>query len=119
MQVFPLRDKLTGLLTREGFLSKLTGSSCQRGLAVVWFNLDNFKMFNKRFGFERGDSILMEIAGLLTKIFRGELIARFCDDNFVVLTEWTSVEMNIESLQEYLYSSHENIALRQIGRAHV
>ena len=54
----------------------------------------------------------MEIAGLLTKIFRGELIARFCDDNFVVLTEWTSVEMNIESLQEYLYSSHENIALR-------
>ena len=115
MQVFSLRDKLTGLLTREGFLSKLIAaqdSSRQRGLAVVWFNLDNFKMFNKRFGFERGDNILKEIAGLLTKIFRGELIARFSDDNFIVLTEWTSVEINIESLQEYLYSSHENIALR-------
>ena len=115
MQIFSLRDKLTGLLTREGFLSKLIAaqdSSRQRGLAVVWFNLDNFKMFNKRFGFERGDNILREIAGLLTKIFRGELIARFSDDNFIVLTEWTSVEMNIESLQEYLYSSHENIALR-------
>ena len=61
MQKFSFRDKLTGLLTREGFQSHLMAaqdSSRQGSLVVVWFNLDNFKMFNKRFGFEQGDNSL-------------------------------------------------------------
>ncbi len=108
------QDRLTGLLTREGFIEfsrKFTG---QDGQAVIWFNLDNFKMFNKRFGFTRGDEILKEIALILDGIFpRDEnLLARFSDDNFVVLTNWISAEINIDTVQEYLYSLHEDVTLR-------
>ncbi|MBQ6982439.1 MAG: diguanylate cyclase, partial [Synergistaceae bacterium] len=110
----PNNDRLTGLLTREAFherARKITAG----GLAVVWFNLDNFKMFNKRFGFERGDDILKEIALILGSTFSQDslnLLARFSDDNFVVLTDWATVEMNIDTVQEYLYSLHENVTLR-------
>lgn len=86
-------------------------------MAVIWFNLDNFKMFNKRFGFERGNEILREIALILGSIFPSDdsnhnLVARFSDDNFVVFTDWTTAEMKIEPVQEYLYSLHENVTLR-------
>ena len=116
---FPEHDGLTGLLTRRAF-NERAGSvmhSGEKGLAVVWFNLDNFKMFNKRFGFTRGDEILKEIALILGSTFSHDeysnnLLARFSDDNFVILTDWASVEMNIDVVQEYLYSLHENVTLR-------
>ncbi|MBR0256810.1 MAG: EAL domain-containing protein [Synergistaceae bacterium] len=109
----PVIDSLTGLLTRESFHSR-AGEIPPGGLAVAWFNLDNFKMFNKRFGFSRGDEILKEIALILGNIFPSSksLIARFSDDNFVVLTDWATVETCIDTAQEYLYALHENVTLR-------
>ena len=106
-------DSLTGLLTRESFHSRAREIP-PGGLAVAWFNLDNFKMFNKRFGFSKGDEILKEIALILCNIFppSNSLIARFSDDNFVVLTDWATVETCIDTAQEYLYVLHENITLR-------
>ena len=99
----PEKDTLTGLLTREGFY-RHAENIASGGLAVVWFNLDNFKMFNKRFGFRRGDDILREIALILGSIFpsggeNNNLVARFSDDNFVVLSDWAMVEMNIDTVQ--------------------
>ena len=127
----PDNDRLTGLLTRDSFIERArsvissnTDSRVERErLALIWFNLNNFKMFNKRFGFERGDDILREIALILsstfssssssTANFRRNLIARFSDDNFVVLTEeWSEIDVNIDIVQEYLYSLHENVTLR-------
>ena len=112
-------DTLTGLLSRNAFLerSRRIVQSGENGLAVVWFNLDNFAMFNNRFGFEKGDEILREIAVILRSIFspdeyKNNLIARFSDDNFVILTDWTTVEIKIDTVQEYLYTLHENVTLR-------
>ena len=112
-------DTLTGLLSRNAFLERSSRivQSGENGLAVVWFNLDNFAMFNNRFGFEKGDEILREIAVILRSIFspdeyKNNLIARFSDDNFVILTDWTTVEIKIDTVQEYLYTLHENVTLR-------
>ncbi len=71
-------------------------------------------MFNKRFGFSKGDEILKEIALILCNIFppSNSIIARFSDDNFVVLTDWATVETCIDTAQEYLYALHENVTLR-------
>ena len=109
-----MTDALTGLLTRDSFHQKTQSiiQNSKGGLALIWFNLDNFKMFNNRFGFERGDEILKEIAMILVSVFPGNNIARFSDDNFVVLTEWHILEINIDTVQEYLYSLHENVTLR-------
>lgn len=115
----PKTDSLTGLLTRQTFHNK-AGRIMQtdsEGLALIWFNLDNFKMFNERFGFSRGDLLLREIAGIISIIFSREnnpknLSARFSDDNFVVLTDWASAEMNTDMIQEYLYALHDDITLR-------
>ncbi|MBQ9419793.1 MAG: bifunctional diguanylate cyclase/phosphodiesterase [Synergistaceae bacterium] len=112
-------DALTGLLDRNAFHQQARQAvhSVDNGLAVVWFNLDNFKMFNNRFGFEKGDEILKEIAVILRSIFSPDdykynLLARFSDDNFVALTDWLTVEVKIDTVQEYLYTLHDNVTLR-------
>lgn len=114
----PDTDSLTGLLTRKSFHDK-AGRITQAtpdGLALIWFNLDNFKMFNKRFGFSRGDLLLREIAGIIRIIFPPQdtinISARVSDDSFVVLTDWASVEVNTDMVQAYLYALHEDITLR-------
>ena len=111
------RDELTGLLSRKGFHAEAEHIKREggEGLALVWFNLDNFKMYNKRFGFAKGDELLRETAKIVEIIFppaEGNLCARFSDDHFVVLTDWASVEMNTDMIQEYLYALHEDITLR-------
>ena len=111
-------DSLTGLLTRNSFHDKAgrIAKTTPDGLALIWFNLDNFKMFNKRFGFARGDLLLRETAGIIRIIFPPQeninISARFSDDNFVVLTDWASVENNTDMVQAYLYALHEDITLR-------
>lgn len=112
-------DSLTRLLNRNAFheQARQIMHAGEKGLALVWLNLDNFKMFNKRFGFHKGDEILREIAEILNVIFSREdyhnnLAARFSDDNFVILTDWALVEMNVDKIQEYLYALHEDITLR-------
>ena len=114
-----MSDSLTGLLTRDEFheQSRLVMQTDPEGLAIIWFNLDNFKMYNKRFGFPRGDELLIETAKILSIIFSPEnhsrnLCGRFSDDNFAVLTDWANVEVNTDMIQEYLYALHEDISLR-------
>ncbi len=107
-------DSLTNLLTRSEFHKQAADiiNSGKKGAAFVWLNLDNFKMFNSRFGFNHGDKLLQEIANALAVIFPNDLIARFNDDNFVILTDWTTAETNIENIQGYIYAIHQNITLR-------
>ena len=109
-----MTDALTGLLTRNSFhkQSQKILQDGKGGFAVIWFNLDNFKMFNNRFGFERGDEVLREIAMILGSVFTKSTLARFSDDSFVALTDWATVEINIDMVQEYLYSLHEDVTLR-------
>ena len=113
-----LTDSLTGLLTRKAFHDEAGKIMHKKidGLALIWFNLDNFKMYNKRFGYSRGDLLLRELGRIIKIVFPQEnninLCARFSDDNFVVLTDWASVEMNTDMIQEYLYALHDDATLR-------
>ena len=117
--MYPEIDSLTGLLTRRAFheQARKTLQTNSESLAIIWFNLDNFKMYNERFGYARGDILLREIAGIISIIFSHELsgvnlAARFGDDNFAVLTGWADAETNTDMIQEYLYALHDDITLR-------
>lgn len=108
-----MHDELTGLLSRRAFHDKARDKlKITENLAVVWLNLDNFKMFNERFGFETGDELLREISGIITCVFRESITSRFSDDNFVILTDWANAEINTEILQEELNASHSDASLR-------
>ncbi len=83
-------DPLTGLCNRSTFAEKLAcmladAERKQRGLAVLFLDLDNFKQVNDVRGHAVGDKVLQRAAGLLSQTAgEGVLIARWGGDEFVM-----------------------------------
>jgi diguanylate cyclase (GGDEF)-like protein len=84
-------DELTRICNRRGFV--VTAQNCislcaRQGLPVslVYFDLDEFKPINDRFGHDEGDRALVAFADLMQKTFReSDLFARVGGDEFVAL----------------------------------
>ncbi|WP_327068328.1 diguanylate cyclase [Kitasatospora sp. NBC_01250] len=68
--------------------SRGTAAPAQKGLAVLFCDLDGFKSVNDRFGHNAGDAVLVEVARRLQQAVReGDTVARLGGDEFVVLAD--------------------------------
>jgi diguanylate cyclase (GGDEF)-like protein/PAS domain S-box-containing protein len=86
-----LRDELTGLHNRRGFIT-LAGqhmkmAARQRApFAILFIDLNELKPINDTLGHQAGDDALKDTAALLRGTFRdSDLLARFGGDEFAVL----------------------------------
>lgn len=81
-------DSLTGLLNREGFQQVLVQSGLlhEGGYsAVIFLDLDEFKIVNDSLGHRAGDELLQLIGGRLRGAVRdSDAVARFGGDEFIV-----------------------------------
>jgi len=86
-------DGLTGLANRSLFMDQLQESLRHVGrrrsaLAVMFIDLDRFKLVNDRADHSAGDLVLREMANRLTAMTRGvDVVARFGGDEFVAIAE--------------------------------
>jgi diguanylate cyclase (GGDEF)-like protein len=84
-------DGLTGLLNGRGFYEaaavELARSTRYRHpLTLAYFDLDDFKAVNDRFGHTRGDEVLVAVARAMRKSCRStDVVGRVGGDEFVVL----------------------------------
>jgi two-component system, cell cycle response regulator len=91
LQALSLRDGLTGLYNRRGFVTLAehqikVASRTQTPLFLMFIDLDEFKYINDMYGHAMGDRTLMDIAQVLQTSYRqSDLIARLGGDEFVVL----------------------------------
>lgn len=88
-----LHDPLTDLPNRTLFFDRLELALArlrrhQTSIAVLFIDLDNFKVVNDSLGHTAGDKLLVELGGRLAHAIRpSDTIARFGGDEFVVLCE--------------------------------
>ncbi|MCH5145745.1 diguanylate cyclase [Desulfovibrio sp. UIB00] len=84
------RDSLTDLLNKTAFRDKICAAmpakpQQERTDALLFLDLDNFKLINDTFGHVRGDAALLEASDALKRIFRNaDAVGRFGGDEFCV-----------------------------------
>jgi diguanylate cyclase (GGDEF)-like protein len=103
-------DGLTGLPNRETFNELLhfvieAAGRYERQFAVLFIDLDRFKIFNDSLGHEAGDALLVEIANRLQHNLRSsDVVARLGGDEFVVILEKSAERGDIEAIARKLLS---------------
>ena len=107
-------DSLTKLPNRAVFLDRLSNALDRTGrsggdIAVLFVDLDDFKLINDNYGHSIGDQFLVKTAERLLEETRGgDTVARFGGDEFVVLCE----KLEDESTAAFL-ADRINMALRR------
>ena len=104
-------DELTGLPNRGAFRLALEQAIArarrhQRRFAVMFIDLDRFKLVNDTLGHGAGDLVLCDLAGRLAACLRAvDLLARQSGDEFVVLVEDHQVDADLEEVARKLLAA--------------
>ncbi len=128
-------DALTGLPNRRLLLDRLQqamAASARSGRqgALLFLDLDHFKILNDSQGHDKGDALLQQVAGRLSTCVReGDTVSRFGGDEFVImLVNLSSLADESSALAEavgqkilatldrpYDLDGHENYSTTSIG----
>ncbi|MPZ24782.1 MAG: EAL domain-containing protein [Dehalococcoidia bacterium] len=125
-------EPLTGLPNRALFLDRLTHALASRarnrdGLAVLFIDLDRFKLINDTFGHRVGDQLLVAVARRLQSCLRAEdTISRFGGDEFTILLErlperrsaLETAERVLDAMREPFQMDQQVFITASIGIAH-
>ncbi|MCK4620828.1 MAG: EAL domain-containing protein [Desulfuromonadales bacterium] len=117
LEFLAMHDHLTGVNNRHYFdnvINQMTASAA-RGRdrhALLYIDLDHFKVINDTFGHNRGDIVLRDIATLLrSRVRKSDVLCRIGGDEFAVLIyncgheqAQTTADAICELIQGYQYS---------------
>lgn len=92
IQYLAFYDPLTKLPNRQLLLDRLhlalSDTEHPREGALMFIDLDNFKVLNDTLGHQKGDQLLQQVAERLRScVHRGDTVARLGGDEFVILLE--------------------------------
>jgi diguanylate cyclase (GGDEF)-like protein/PAS domain S-box-containing protein len=123
-------DVLTTLPNRHSFIEHIERSLSQakrreKIIAVMFIDLDRFKVINDTLGHHVGDMLLKEIAKRLKSCIRdSDVIARISGDEFTILLDDIAVAKDIAPIAEkiiqelslpFIHSGHELFTSASIG----
>ena len=121
-----LHDTLTDLPNRALAVERLDAALARIGdgramVAVLFFDLDRFKVVNDGFGHDTGDELLVAVGRrLAAAIRRDDTVARFGGDEFVVVCENLTELVQVEEVAERAHRGAQSAvcARARRGRRH-
>lgn len=81
-----IQDKLTGLLNRRAFDDDILELSLDEIFSVIFIDIDNFRIFNNKYGHHVGDLVLQKISNIIRDSVRAsDKTYRYGGEEIVVL----------------------------------
>lgn len=105
-------DDLTGLLNRNSFVGYLAEVKQEelKSLGALSVDINGLKNFNKEFGREYGDEVVIRVGEVLEEYFRGAMVFRLTGDEYLAIME----DVSYEEFMKNVHGAHnklENISL--------
>lgn len=98
---FAYHDALTGLPNRRLLVDRfqhamLISQRSKTYNALIFIDLDHFKVFNETKGHDVGDQVLIEATNRIQQVIRsGDTVARLSGDEFIVILENLDTQQNL------------------------
>ncbi|MES2578915.1 MAG: EAL domain-containing protein [Pseudomonadota bacterium] len=102
---FAYYDALTGLPNRRLLIDRfqhaaVTSKRAKTFCALIFIDLDHFKLLNDTKGHDVGDRLLIEVANRIQQTIReGDTVARLSGDEFIIIIENLDVDENTAYMQ--------------------
>ena len=107
-------DKLTKLPNRHLLEERLQNAlnrseNTNHNVAVLFVDMDSFKLINDTYGHETGDQLLLSLASRLVSAIRpGDTIARFGGDEFVILCDQIHDAETVTNIADNIITALKN-----------
>ncbi|MBQ8923860.1 MAG: EAL domain-containing protein [Lachnospiraceae bacterium] len=109
-----LKDELTGLYNMNYFYQEADKTIADESISIpdmifLFFDVVNFKAYNEQYGFIKGNEFLKHVAELLNDTFPKDIVSRFSDDHFMVLSTHPDVEAKVSDIIEKISNDGEDV----------
>ncbi len=107
LEAVALHDDLTGIHnmhyfrreTRKILDNPAVDPSKKRFLFI---DIENFKTYNDKYGFKKGNDFLIMTASILEEVFSDVPVARFSDDHFMILADVDNTQERLDSARRMI-----------------
>ena len=107
-------DELTGLYNYQYFIqqaSKELQTNDVNKYVYLFMNIENFKSFNDKYGFEKGNEFLKFLSSKIREIFKGDIYGRQGDDHFVALCKIDNFIEKVNALEDIIRNNSYGVFL--------
>ncbi len=108
-------DDLTGLLNRNSFVGYMSDAQQDKlkSLGTLSIDINGLKNFNKEFGQEYGDEVVIRVGEILEEYFRGAMVFRLTGDEYLAIME----NVAYEEFMKNVHGAHHKLDNISLGLA--
>lgn len=106
-------DDLTGLLNRNSFVQYLAEAEKKKRktLGALSVDINGLKNFNKEFGRDYGDEVVIRVGEVLEEFFKSGMVFRLTGDEYLAVAE----DASYEEFMKNIHAAHDKLDNISLG----
>ncbi|MRH42066.1 diguanylate cyclase [Aquibacillus halophilus] len=105
LDILAHQDSLTGLNNRYFLQNYIDTLPMESKVAIIFIDLDGFKLVNDSYGHKEGDAILFQVAERIRECVRAkDILCRYAGDEFIIMLQEDVNEAYTRTLSDLIIS---------------